>query len=334
MQSMLMQSFVADKSSQICLEAVIDSFVRKVGLRSRQLECFSTSCCLVFIYICCCRCAEDSITFTATVRPSRNYPLDVYYLMDHSFSMRDDLDIMKTFASSIGTYFDSPVFVFVFSSNIYVLLLAVGRHDWFNRLFIPNSLFHASRIFTIRLSTPNTMWYDVWGTAPVMVPLWMPKQAKASCLLPYCCRSIHSSGQAFVTLRRWFRASVTSFLLSFIPSFLLSFLTSWLLDFLTSWLRTIVYQFPIVEAIYACLCVCVCVFIFLGVCVCFCASCGLSSLCYWWPDIQFQTWIRLVCGQTHDAVCFDRRSEVREDMIAALIVLSTTIPIPSSVIYL
>ncbi|XP_065188673.1 integrin beta-2-like [Sycon ciliatum] len=44
----------------------------------------------------------DSVSIKAKVKPSRNYPLDVYYLMDHSFSMRDDLDNMKKFASSIA----------------------------------------------------------------------------------------------------------------------------------------------------------------------------------------------------------------------------------------
>ncbi|XP_065188676.1 integrin beta-1-like [Sycon ciliatum] len=44
----------------------------------------------------------SSLTLTVELLPNRNYELDVYYLMDHSFSMSDDLANMKRFATSIA----------------------------------------------------------------------------------------------------------------------------------------------------------------------------------------------------------------------------------------
>lgn len=45
----------------------------------------------------------ESITFPATVKPAPNFPLDLYYLMDLSFSMRDDLDNLKSLSVDIAT---------------------------------------------------------------------------------------------------------------------------------------------------------------------------------------------------------------------------------------
>ena len=39
---------------------------------------------------------------TVSVRPANNFPLDVYFLMDQSFSMNDDLQSFKTLASQLG----------------------------------------------------------------------------------------------------------------------------------------------------------------------------------------------------------------------------------------
>ena len=44
---------------------------------------------------------------TVSVRPANNFPLDVYFLMDQSFSMNDDLQNLKTLASQLGTYIRS-----------------------------------------------------------------------------------------------------------------------------------------------------------------------------------------------------------------------------------
>ena len=41
-------------------------------------------------------------TFTLMVKPASNFPLDLYILMDLSYSMRDDLDNLKLLASSLG----------------------------------------------------------------------------------------------------------------------------------------------------------------------------------------------------------------------------------------
>ena len=45
----------------------------------------------------------ESITFTATVKPAPNFPLDLYYLMDLSYSMRDDLDNLKSLSVDIAS---------------------------------------------------------------------------------------------------------------------------------------------------------------------------------------------------------------------------------------
>ena len=45
----------------------------------------------------------ESVTFTATVKPAPNFPLDLYYLMDLSFSMRDDLDNLKSLSVDIAS---------------------------------------------------------------------------------------------------------------------------------------------------------------------------------------------------------------------------------------
>lgn len=42
------------------------------------------------------------MTFVVKVRPMENFPLDLYLLADMSFSLRDDLNTMKTIASDIG----------------------------------------------------------------------------------------------------------------------------------------------------------------------------------------------------------------------------------------
>ena len=45
----------------------------------------------------------QTTTVKLTVRPAENYPVDLYYLMDMSYSMKDDLDKLTTLASKIGT---------------------------------------------------------------------------------------------------------------------------------------------------------------------------------------------------------------------------------------
>ena len=44
----------------------------------------------------------ESITFTATVKPAPNFPLDLYYLMDLSHSMRDDLNNLRGLSAEIA----------------------------------------------------------------------------------------------------------------------------------------------------------------------------------------------------------------------------------------
>ena len=45
----------------------------------------------------------ESIHFNATVKPAPNFPLDLYYLMDLSFSMRDDLNNLRSLSVDIAS---------------------------------------------------------------------------------------------------------------------------------------------------------------------------------------------------------------------------------------
>ena len=45
------------------------------------------------------------ITFPLQVRPARNFPIDLYLLMDLSFSMSDDLDNLKRLGSDLGMWY-------------------------------------------------------------------------------------------------------------------------------------------------------------------------------------------------------------------------------------
>ena len=44
------------------------------------------------------------VTFEVQVQPANNFPIDLYLLMDLSFSMDDDLDNLKRLGTSLGTY--------------------------------------------------------------------------------------------------------------------------------------------------------------------------------------------------------------------------------------
>lgn len=39
---------------------------------------------------------------TVSIRPANKFPLDIYFLMDKSYSMRDDLENLKKLASQLG----------------------------------------------------------------------------------------------------------------------------------------------------------------------------------------------------------------------------------------
>ena len=45
----------------------------------------------------------EALNFNATVKPAPNFPLDLYYLMDLSYSMRDDLDNLRRLSTEIAT---------------------------------------------------------------------------------------------------------------------------------------------------------------------------------------------------------------------------------------
>lgn len=56
------------------------------------------------ILICLLKCIMlgEPVTFTLHVQPARNYPLDVYLLMDLSYSMRDDLSNLQSLIHNIS----------------------------------------------------------------------------------------------------------------------------------------------------------------------------------------------------------------------------------------
>ena len=43
--------------------------------------------------------------FTVKVKPAKNYPVDLYYLMDLSYSMKDDLQNLKDLGAGIGKFY-------------------------------------------------------------------------------------------------------------------------------------------------------------------------------------------------------------------------------------
>ena len=47
----------------------------------------------------------EPVTFSLSVQPAMNYPLDLYLLMDLSISMRNVLSNVQALASDIGKYF-------------------------------------------------------------------------------------------------------------------------------------------------------------------------------------------------------------------------------------
>ena len=46
----------------------------------------------------------SSEKFPVTVRPVNNFPIDIYLLMDLSFSMEDDLANLKRLGTQLGMY--------------------------------------------------------------------------------------------------------------------------------------------------------------------------------------------------------------------------------------
>ena len=57
-------------------------------------------------YIFCAKCFYPFLgqphSFTVTVHPVDNFPADIYFLMDQSFSMNDDLENLRNVASQLG----------------------------------------------------------------------------------------------------------------------------------------------------------------------------------------------------------------------------------------
>ena len=46
--------------------------------------------------------SDEPLSYTLFVQPSNNYPMDLYLLMDLSFSMKDDLSNLKVLGSHLG----------------------------------------------------------------------------------------------------------------------------------------------------------------------------------------------------------------------------------------
>ena len=60
------------------------------------------------VHICITIIPTGSITnFTLSIRPARNYPLDLYILTDLSYSFNNDLSTLKTLGTNIGNNYTS-----------------------------------------------------------------------------------------------------------------------------------------------------------------------------------------------------------------------------------
>ena len=64
----------------------------------------------------------EPVNLRVTVRPAENYPVDLYYLMDMSLSMEDDLASLKALGGKIGRYF-----LLLSSQNI--ILQSGGKYE-------------------------------------------------------------------------------------------------------------------------------------------------------------------------------------------------------------
>lgn len=48
------------------------------------------------------QCSGQPVKFNVTIKPAPNYPLDLYLLMDLSYSMNNDLQNLKRLGGQIG----------------------------------------------------------------------------------------------------------------------------------------------------------------------------------------------------------------------------------------
>ena len=62
------------------------------SLNNIQRECETTK--LSFI--------GHPVTFNVSVKPSSDFPVDIYFLVDASFSMKDDLENIRQLGGAIG----------------------------------------------------------------------------------------------------------------------------------------------------------------------------------------------------------------------------------------
>ena len=62
-------------------------------------------CCILFGCIAI-SCTGQSATFDLKIKPAPNFPLDLYFLMDFSYSMKNDLNKMKSLALDICKFPD------------------------------------------------------------------------------------------------------------------------------------------------------------------------------------------------------------------------------------
>lgn len=71
----------------------LDSDISKYRERDLSMYINMLTCCL-----------GEPVTFTVHVRPAENYPVDLYFLMDLSKTMQDDLGNLKSLAGNICKY--------------------------------------------------------------------------------------------------------------------------------------------------------------------------------------------------------------------------------------
>ena len=70
----------------------------------------------------------EPVTFSLSVQPAMNYPLDLYLLMDLSISLRNVLSNIQALASDIGKYCICMVIEYLFCKGMeYASLQKINR---------------------------------------------------------------------------------------------------------------------------------------------------------------------------------------------------------------
>lgn len=75
---------------------------KKTKVSSLDFVCARGSLAALFTALNSCMCAGDQTSFRVQVRQVEDYPVDLYYLMDLSLSMNDDLDNIRNLGTKLA----------------------------------------------------------------------------------------------------------------------------------------------------------------------------------------------------------------------------------------